>query len=226
MKPKSTLQRRCGPQRLLHELPTRDWLLDQLSSYAKKQHAVIVAGEQTLAPAYWRLGCALFFARKQFQRGHWGLFLGECGIDKTRSSKACAIYRRFKSLEELKELTVEQAYEARRKDLATTEGAGESTASSAAVNFCKVLGKVDQAADATAQGGSNLNRAQQREVLKHVRAAISRLQILERELAKMLDQEPIEEELTPAAAQDLSKSRSPHQNSKRPAGTCAQGACS
>lgn len=110
----STKSKSCGPQQFPEGEPTELWTLDELGKYAQRQHRQIVANEQKLAQIYWRLGRALVFARNNFMHGQWGLYLQELGIDRTRASKAKAVFRTFPAIEDLESLTVEEAY-ARRK---------------------------------------------------------------------------------------------------------------
>ena len=103
----------CGSQPLSSGTPTREWGVDELGSYAQLQNRQIVEGEKLLTPSYWRLGQALTFAKKSLNHGQWGRYLKELGIDKSRASKARAIYGAFANLEDVAELTVEGAYSQR-----------------------------------------------------------------------------------------------------------------
>ena len=105
----------CGPQHSDASTPTADWLPKQLGEYARVQHQAIVKGEKRLTPAYWRLGQALTLARRHFNSGQWGMQLEELGIDRTRASKACAIFKTFDAPEEVDELSVEEAYQQRER---------------------------------------------------------------------------------------------------------------
>jgi hypothetical protein len=75
--------------------PNSEWGLDQLGVYAQLQYRQIMDGEKTLTTAYWRLGHSLVLAKHIFRHGHWGQHLRDLRIDKTRASKATAIYRTF-----------------------------------------------------------------------------------------------------------------------------------
>ena len=75
--------------------PDRDWGLLDLEQYAQAQHQEIVAGEATLAPAYWRLGQALNLIRHQRGQGAWGKYLESLGIHRVRACKARSIARHF-----------------------------------------------------------------------------------------------------------------------------------
>ena len=104
----------CGPQLFKDGEPNNEWGLDELSFYAKMQHRQIIDGEKLLTPSYWRLGHALVLAKRALNHGQWTRYLQDLGIDKTRASRARAIYRTFAKEEDLAGLTVEQAY-ARRE---------------------------------------------------------------------------------------------------------------
>ncbi|MEQ8786071.1 MAG: hypothetical protein RIC55_07215 [Pirellulaceae bacterium] len=112
---KNRSEKSCGPQPLADELPADVWTLDRLGEFAAIEHRAIVHDEITLAPRYWRLGLALHLARKLIRHGMWQHFLRAHGIDKTRASKARAIYGAFESADELDGLTVEEAYSRRRR---------------------------------------------------------------------------------------------------------------
>lgn len=97
------------------EAPDHSWGVEELGAYAKAQHAAIVQGEQSLTRLYWSLGNALELARRQFDRGQWGKYLASLGLNKTRVSKARAIFRRFASPEAIGDLGVEEAYAERQR---------------------------------------------------------------------------------------------------------------
>jgi hypothetical protein len=103
--------------------PTNEWGADQLGCYAHVLHQQIEAGEKLLTPAYWRLGKALYFAKKSFGHGQWMRFLQSWGIDKTRAAKARAIYGAFDSDEAVQSISVEQAYQQRLQQPAKAEPA-------------------------------------------------------------------------------------------------------
>jgi len=106
----------CGtPQPLPTAQPSNEWLPEQLKTYAQAQYRQIIDGESYLTPPYWRLGHALVLAKKTFTHGQWTHYLEELGIDKTRASKARAIYRTFTGEEDVAGLTVEEAYARRRR---------------------------------------------------------------------------------------------------------------
>lgn len=100
----------CGPQ----QPPSENWNADQLGRYAQSQNEDINAGERYLTPSYWRLGQALHLARTKVKNG-WGEFLETWGIDKTRASKARAIYKTFGDPDKVSEMSVEQAYDKRER---------------------------------------------------------------------------------------------------------------
>ena len=104
----------CGPQ--LDEEnsePNSDWPLSDLTDFARNENQAIQQNGELLAGSYWRLGHALTLARRHFARGQWGKYLEELGIDKTRSSKAMAIYRTFPCIDKLRGHSVESAYNER-----------------------------------------------------------------------------------------------------------------
>lgn len=90
--------------------PTADWSIERLGEYAAEQHRGMARDEQSLTVRYWRLGMALELARNKTSHGQWRHFLDAHHIDKTRASKARAIYASFSRAEELAGLTVEEAY--------------------------------------------------------------------------------------------------------------------
>lgn len=97
------------------EEPDHSWGVEELGAYAKDQHEAIIHGEQSLTHLYWRLGNALELARRQFDRGQWGKYLESLGLNKTRVSKARAIFRRFGTPEAIGDLGVEEAYAERHR---------------------------------------------------------------------------------------------------------------
>jgi len=105
----------CDPQLLFNGEPSNEWGLDELGIYAQLQDRQITDGEKLLTPSYWRLGHALTLAKKAFNHGQWSKYLEELGIDKTRASRARAIYRTFDEEADVAGLTVAEAYARRRK---------------------------------------------------------------------------------------------------------------
>jgi hypothetical protein len=103
------------PQLLPEGEPTSEWGLDQLSVYAQLQHRQIMDGEKLLSPSYWRLGRALVLAKKAFKHGNWGQHLKNLGIDRTRASKAVAIFRTFDKEQDVAGLRVDEAYDRRER---------------------------------------------------------------------------------------------------------------
>jgi hypothetical protein len=101
------------------------------------QYRQILDGEKLLAPAYWRLGHALVLAKEAFRHGKWSQHLKDLGIDKTRASRARAIYRTFDKDEDVSGLTVEQAYAKRKRRQST---------------------KPEESADGTAPAGEDVQR--------------------------------------------------------------------
>lgn len=176
----------CSPQRFGQGAPARDWTLDQLSEYARHHNQEILAGERTLAPSFWRLGNALTLARKQFAHGQWECYLESLGITKARSSKACSIFRCFSSAELLKELTVDEAYEARRKGPIQEATMPVNEAAIAAKKFTQSLAKIDKAGQRAIDLGGRLAHEERRELLKRMRHMIGRLQAMHTELERTL----------------------------------------
>lgn len=107
----------CGPkpfEELSHGTP-----LARLTELASEVNATLTACDKSETPHYWLLGQILVLARKQVPRGEWAAYLTTLGIEKTRASKARAIYRAFQSLDETADLSVAEAYERRVRSPAT-----------------------------------------------------------------------------------------------------------
>jgi hypothetical protein len=104
----------CDPRPLPDGNPNIKWTAEEVATYAHEKHNEIVASEKPLAVLYWRLGLALHIARSKHKYGKWGQYLESLGIDKTRASKAQAIYKTNRAEERVSELSVAEAY-ARRK---------------------------------------------------------------------------------------------------------------
>ena len=122
-------EKSCGPQLLRDGEPSNEWGLEELSTYAQMQYRQILDGERLLAPAFWRLGHSLVLAKEAFRHGQWTQHLKDLGIDKTRASKARAIYRSFDKEEDVAGLTVDEAYaERNRKKTANPEDDANGTA--------------------------------------------------------------------------------------------------
>lgn len=188
MRDKEDVEKSCDPQPFDHQLPAHNWTLDQLGEYAQHEYQSILAGERTLAPAYWRLGNGLTLARKQLGRGHWGPYLKSLGIDTTRSSKACTIFRRFPSPDSLLDLTVDEAYEARRTPSSNQEASTADAANVVNV-FAKSLAKIEKVGAKALDVSPQLNPEEKRELLKQIRQMIARLQDMQRELKRNLEED-------------------------------------
>ncbi len=104
-----------GLQPLPNGEPSNEWTPNQLGWYAQAQQQQIVDGEKLMTPAYWRLGQALHFAKKNFGHGQWTKFLESWGIDKTRAARARAIYGAFDNEQAVLGISVEQAYKQRKR---------------------------------------------------------------------------------------------------------------
>ena len=102
----------CGPQPSAADLPDHSWDLVRLTEFMRDQQQLIISEEKKVAPTYWRLGCALAQARKRCARGSWKQYLVSLGIEKTRCSKARAIFLAFSAVEDLADLSVAEAYAA------------------------------------------------------------------------------------------------------------------
>ncbi len=105
----------CEPQPLPEGNPTSQWSLKQLEAYAREKHDAIATAEKPLAAQYWRLGLALTIAREKRKHGKWGQYLQSLDIDKTRASKAQAIYKAIRTEEEVSNLSVDKAYSRRER---------------------------------------------------------------------------------------------------------------
>jgi hypothetical protein len=103
----------CVPQLFDNAEPGQDWSLDELSNYARIQYREILDGEKSQVQIYWRLGAALVLAKKAFKHGKWSQHLKELGIERTRASRARAIYQTFPEVEDTAGLTVAEAYDRR-----------------------------------------------------------------------------------------------------------------
>jgi hypothetical protein len=110
----ATTAKSCEPQPLPEGSPTSKWSLEQLATYAQQKHDAIAEAEKPLAVQYWQLGLALCITREKAKHGKWGQYLKSLGIDKTRASKARAIYKACRTEKEVSGLSVAEAY-ARRK---------------------------------------------------------------------------------------------------------------
>jgi hypothetical protein len=105
----------CIVQPMGSEQPASAWTPDKLGEHARVIHDRIATSEQSLTGDYWLLGQTLDQAKKYFNHGQWSRFLTDYGIDKTRASRARSIRRTFSSPDDVKDLTLKQAYEARRR---------------------------------------------------------------------------------------------------------------
>lgn len=112
---KAAADKSCGPQLFGGGEPNSEWGLDELNTYAQMQYRQILDGEKLLAPAYWRLGHTLVLDKKAFKHGKWSQHLKDLGIDKTRASKARAIFQAFDKVEDVATLTVDEAYAQRKR---------------------------------------------------------------------------------------------------------------
>jgi hypothetical protein len=178
-------EKSCGSQPLGIEAPSRSWGIDRLTDYVRLQYRTIVRREGTLAAIYWRLGQGLSLARETFTHGQWGPFLLSQGIDKTRASKARSIYEAFGSAEELKGMSVADAYEARCRKLRNQESVPADLAAELPVRFNKALVKVEDDAMRVFENTTQWTRLEKQELLEALRHTIACLQ----EHAKQLETE-------------------------------------
>lgn len=116
-----TVQPLAGDQRAVDMSP------EKLGEQARVIHDRIATSEQSLTRDYWELGQTLELAKKDLNRGQWNQFLTDYGIDKTRAARARAIRRTFASPDKLADLTLKQAYEARRRKAKKTKSRGASS---------------------------------------------------------------------------------------------------
>ncbi|MBL9084763.1 MAG: hypothetical protein JNK76_23360 [Planctomycetales bacterium] len=174
MKTKATPPKSCDSQPLNDQMPSRDWDLERLSAYARYQHGEIERHEGTLSAYYWRLGNALTLARKNFAHGQWESYLRELKIDKTRSSKACAIFRSFASAADVADMSVEDAYAARRAE--KEPKTDDQRVAELPVKFAGALGRVEKAAERTLAVVDDWSAGEKQEMLKRIEHAIKRLE--------------------------------------------------
>jgi len=173
----TTDEKGCGPQPFSESQPTKDWTLEQLSNYAKAKYGEIVTHEAGTAARYWSLGYCLSLARQQFTRGQWLPFLRSLGIDETRASKARTIYRTFDNAAAVAEMSVDEAYAARKKT--TTPAGTNTTDTSFAVEQAKLMKSlcdVEQRAVTSEQYWPRTSSAEKRDLLKLLRHTIEILQ--------------------------------------------------
>jgi hypothetical protein len=182
-------QKSCGtPQPLPASEPNNDWLPEQLSIYARTQYQQIIDAETHLTRPYWRLGHALSLAKKTFGHGQWVRYLKELGIDKTRASKAQAIYRTFAKEDDVASLTVEEAYARRQRKQSAVPPAPANDAAESKKDvqaLRRSVGKIAQRAGAVIHDAAFAAPEEAAILLPVVRKAIQELQ----ELAKYLEQQ-------------------------------------
>lgn len=104
----------CPAQHCGHANVVSNWARTDWEHYAQERHREILAREEKLSAVYWQLGRALSVIRKDFTYGQWCRYLDQLGIDRPHASKATAIFRSFSAVEQVAELSVAQAYAARR----------------------------------------------------------------------------------------------------------------
>lgn len=114
------LEKSSAPK-LLAELPCKSWGQDRLQAFAVDTNKRIDEIGRPLAQQYWLLGAVLILLKLELGWGMLGQFLAKNSITKARAARARAIHRTFKSPEDLGDLTVESAYEKRRRKQSTKE---------------------------------------------------------------------------------------------------------
>jgi len=142
------------------------------------QHRQIIDGEKLLTPSYWRLGHALVLAKKTLNHGQWARYLKKLGIDKTRASKARAIYRTFESEVDVAGLTVEEAYAKRQRNHSAEldEGADEAAEPKADVQrLRKSVHKIAEQTVAAIQDAAFAEREEANILIPAIRKTISQL---------------------------------------------------
>lgn len=173
--------KRCGPQLFVDGEPSNEWGLDELNAYVQIQHRQILDGERLLTPTYWRLGHALVLAKKAFKHGKWSQHLKDLGIDKTRASKARAIFQAFDNVEDVAQLTVEEAYTQRKRKQAakTDEGSdGDAPPKQDVRQLRKSIGKIAERTGTVIDDAAFVERKEAVILIPAVRKAIRQLQEL------------------------------------------------
>jgi hypothetical protein len=167
----------CDPQPFSGDQPSHAWELEKLSRYAQKQHQIIIAGEKQITPAYWRLGQALQIARKQFCRGQWGLYLADLCIDKSRASKARAIFATFSTEQKVANLPVDEAY-GRRKRCETQRPRKRLRTGGGPATLHSFLDQIPENANQLVQEAGKVDPDQYQQLLGEVARAIEQLELL------------------------------------------------
>jgi len=194
-------QRSCGlPQLLSTHTPTVEWLPEELKIYAQAQYRQIVDGEALLSRPYWRLGHALTLAKRSFHHGQWARYLADLGIDKTRASKARAIYRTFSREEDVAQLTVQEAY-ARRRQKEPSAPAASTTPqvvrpASTAPKLRTAVGKIARNVGTVIQDAAFTTSAEASVLIPAIRKAIRELETLLEFLEQQAKAESVEADAT------------------------------
>ena len=110
-----TIPESCDTQHSPDGTPSAEWAFEQLIAHAQRQHASIAEAEKPLAVLYWRLGKTLEMARSKYKHGSWGKFLESLGIEKTRVSKARAIFKTFPDETDVAGMSADRAYQQRKR---------------------------------------------------------------------------------------------------------------
>jgi hypothetical protein len=187
----STIDEKSFDPKLIPEGdPTSEWGIEQLGAYAQLQHRQILDGEKSLSPSYWRLGQALELALKNLPRGHRGKYLEQLKIDKVRASKARAIARTFEKVEEVRDLSVEEAYSQRRRKQRkglNEDAPPDSARSKETGELRKFVGFVSTRAEALIDIAGFTEPADAKELLPPFREAVQRLVDLVRHLERQAE---------------------------------------
>lgn len=166
-----------GPQLFPEGEPTNEWQIEQLGCYAHSQQQRIEEQERLATPAYWRLGKALCFAKKSFGHGQWEKFLEHWRIDKTRASKARAIFAAFESESSLQDISVEEAYRQRKKR-PLKERRKLKRQSRGNADLCNFFSGVSKNAETLIDSAAFVEPANARDLLPAVEEAIKGLERL------------------------------------------------
>jgi hypothetical protein len=171
----------CGPKPLAEVETCASWSIDRITDFVVEQNDGIDERERRLTPCYWRLGMALSHARKYFNRGQWGQYLKSLNIDKTRASKSQAIFRTFKSEDDVDGLTVEQAYSQRERTC--RKGTAPNGRSMLHEYFDRILSEAEDMIRMTAL----LESSDAAELLPECQQALDRLTEIDRQLQRNAD---------------------------------------
>lgn len=202
MSHKDPVEKSCDSSQLLPDGdPTSEWGLDQLGAYAQLQYRQILDGEKTLTAVYWRLGRALIIAKQIFKHGCWGQHLKTLGIDRTRASRAAAIFKTFVKEEDVAGLRVDEAYARRERKLAkkpTEEGTENTTTKKEAKILRASIGRIAKRTESVIHNAAFAEPGEAVILIPAVRKAIRELEELLRFLEEQAAKAPVDDKnLTP-----------------------------